>query len=322
MPNKKSVNVKTKKSSENKTFNKKTKTIQKKKLNNISKKKTKITQKKKLNNISKKKTLKHNIIHLESEVNSLGRKFEKTADRKCERTECWFNKNLGWAGPLISGIFGWLFFVFGVWVLRFMNFYIKNNILSGIHLFFLANLGLFFLIFLFFSYTSYFSRNCKKAYLLFSPILNALGFIIGVWVVLRIIGIIGIYENISTIYTIAFYMEKNLFWIFWFVILFGYFILLVNILSKESIKNTKKNIMVKKTSKTKTSKKEIKRIYRSGEERILGGVCGGIAEHLNVDPVLIRLLWVLGSLAWGAGIFLYIIAWVIIPRNPEHEWED
>ncbi|MCK4730283.1 MAG: PspC domain-containing protein [Candidatus Aenigmarchaeota archaeon] len=79
--------------------------------------------------------------------------------------------------------------------------------------------------------------------------------------------------------------------------------------------------MVKKTSKTKISKKEIKKIYRSGEERILGGVCGGIAEHLNVDPTLIRFLWVLGSLAWGTGILLYIIAWIIIPRNPEHKWE-
>ncbi len=305
MPKKKSVNMKTKKSSENKTSNKKPKS----------------TQKKKVENVSGKKTLKHNIIHFESEVNSLGRKFEKTADRGCERTECWFNKTFGWAGPLISGIFGLLFLVLGVWVLGFMNFHIKNNILSGIHLFFLANLGLFFLIFIFFSYTSYFSRNHRKTYLPFSPIIDALGFVIGAWVVLRIIGIVGIYENISTIYTIAFYAEKNLFWIFWFVVLFGYFILLIKILSKESIKNTKNNIMVKKTSKTKISKKEIKKIYRSGEERILGGVCGGIAEHLNVDPTLIRFLWVLGSLAWGTGILLYIIAWIIIPRNPEHKWE-
>lgn len=39
-------------------------------------------------------------------------------------------------------------------------------------------------------------------------------------------------------------------------------------------------------------KKEVKRLYRSKENKILGGVCGGIAEHLGVDPVIIRLLWV------------------------------
>lgn len=63
-----------------------------------------------------------------------------------------------------------------------------------------------------------------------------------------------------------------------------------------------------------------KRLYRSGKERILGGVCGGIGEYLEVDPVIIRLLWIVGCLAWGAGILLYIIAWIIIPRNPGHKW--
>ena len=74
--------------------------------------------------------------------------------------------------------------------------------------------------------------------------------------------------------------------------------------------------------KCKIESKKIRRIYRSGKDKILGGVCGGIAEHLNVDPVIIRLLWVIGSLAWGSGVLLYLIAWIIIPRNPKHKWED
>lgn len=63
--------------------------------------------------------------------------------------------------------------------------------------------------------------------------------------------------------------------------------------------------------------KEVKRLYRSKENKILGGVCGGVAEHLGVDPVIIRLLWVLGSFLWGFGIILYIIAWIIIPESLE-----
>ena len=66
--------------------------------------------------------------------------------------------------------------------------------------------------------------------------------------------------------------------------------------------------------------KKIKRLYRSGKDKILGGVCGGIAEYFGVDPVIIRLLWVLFALAYGTGIFLYIIAWIIIPRNPKYKW--
>jgi phage shock protein C len=64
---------------------------------------------------------------------------------------------------------------------------------------------------------------------------------------------------------------------------------------------------------------KIKKLYRSGNDRILGGVCGGIAEYLEVDPTLIRLIWILLALN-GVGILGYLIAWVLIPRNPNHKW--
>lgn len=50
---------------------------------------------------------------------------------------------------------------------------------------------------------------------------------------------------------------------------------------------------------------------------MLGGVCGGLAEHFGVDPTIIRLAWAVLGLLKGVGIMLYFIAWVIIPREPE-----
>ncbi|MCK5022732.1 MAG: PspC domain-containing protein [Candidatus Aenigmarchaeota archaeon] len=76
-----------------------------------------------------------------------------------------------------------------------------------------------------------------------------------------------------------------------------------------------------KAAHKKTSYKG-KRLYRSGSDRILGGVCGGIAEYLGVDPTIIRILWILGILAWGMGVILYILFWLVIPRNPKDRWED
>lgn len=58
-----------------------------------------------------------------------------------------------------------------------------------------------------------------------------------------------------------------------------------------------------------------KRLYRSRESRMLCGVCGGIAEYFNIDPTLIRLLFVLLGLS-GSGILAYIIAAIIIPDSP------
>jgi len=63
-----------------------------------------------------------------------------------------------------------------------------------------------------------------------------------------------------------------------------------------------------------------KRLYRSGKEKILGGVCGGIAEYFNVDPTIIRILWILFVFGFGSGILAYIIAWIIVPKNPKHKW--
>jgi phage shock protein PspC (stress-responsive transcriptional regulator) len=62
----------------------------------------------------------------------------------------------------------------------------------------------------------------------------------------------------------------------------------------------------------------MKRLYRSRKEMILGGICGGIAEHIDVDPSLIRLVWIVVSLiSLGTGIIVYLAAWIIIPESPE-----
>lgn len=66
--------------------------------------------------------------------------------------------------------------------------------------------------------------------------------------------------------------------------------------------------------------KAAKKLYRSGKSKILGGVCGGIGEYLDIDPTIIRLLWVLFGLS-GIGVLFYFIAWLLIPRNPKHKWK-
>ncbi|MEK6970735.1 MAG: PspC domain-containing protein [archaeon] len=57
------------------------------------------------------------------------------------------------------------------------------------------------------------------------------------------------------------------------------------------------------------------RLTRSTKDRILGGVCGGIAAHYGWDPTLVRLGWVLLTLFGGAGLLLYIVAWLIMPAE-------
>lgn len=58
-----------------------------------------------------------------------------------------------------------------------------------------------------------------------------------------------------------------------------------------------------------------KRLYRIEEGKQIAGVCGGIAEYFDLDPSLVRLLWILFTACAGSGIIAYIIAAIVIPSK-------
>ncbi len=63
-----------------------------------------------------------------------------------------------------------------------------------------------------------------------------------------------------------------------------------------------------------------KRLYRSTKDRMFAGVCGGVAEYLEVDPTLVRLVFVaLALLSSGAGFVLYVVLMLIVPEQPDEK---
>ncbi len=64
-----------------------------------------------------------------------------------------------------------------------------------------------------------------------------------------------------------------------------------------------------------------KRLYRSNQDRMFAGVCGGIAEYLDVDPTLVRLVFVALTLMGGPGFIIYIVLMLIVPEDPGPEWK-
>lgn len=56
-----------------------------------------------------------------------------------------------------------------------------------------------------------------------------------------------------------------------------------------------------------------KRLTRSTTDRMIAGVCGGLAEYFEIDPVLVRLAFVIFALAGGAGPLIYLVMWIIVP---------
>lgn len=61
-----------------------------------------------------------------------------------------------------------------------------------------------------------------------------------------------------------------------------------------------------------------RKIYLSSSDKIVGGVCGGLAEYLGTDPTLVRLIAVILTIMTSVapGVIIYLIAWVIIPKRP------
>lgn len=58
-----------------------------------------------------------------------------------------------------------------------------------------------------------------------------------------------------------------------------------------------------------------KRLVRSSSQRMLAGVCGGVAEYIGWDPTIVRVIWIILTLAGGSGILLYLILWLVMPES-------
>ena len=56
-----------------------------------------------------------------------------------------------------------------------------------------------------------------------------------------------------------------------------------------------------------------RKLYRSRNDSRIAGICGGLGEYLDIDPTLVRLIFVLLALTGGHGVLLYIILWLIVP---------
>ena len=65
----------------------------------------------------------------------------------------------------------------------------------------------------------------------------------------------------------------------------------------------------------------MKKLYRSKSNRMIAGVCSGVAEYVNIDPTVIRVIWVIASL-FSVGVLAYIACALVIPEKPDGKIVD
>lgn len=59
-----------------------------------------------------------------------------------------------------------------------------------------------------------------------------------------------------------------------------------------------------------------RKLYRSRTSSMIAGVCGGLGAYLNLDPTVVRLVFILLALAGGPGVLFYLLLWLVVPREP------
>ncbi len=59
----------------------------------------------------------------------------------------------------------------------------------------------------------------------------------------------------------------------------------------------------------------MKKLYLSDTNKKIAGVCGGIAQYFDIDPTLVRIIWVIAFFLYGLGLLPYLICWLVIPRE-------
>ena len=175
--------------------------------------------------------------------------------------------------------------------------------------FLVNNLFIFFLAALLFGYMFMLTPLNPKGIVLLRPLATATAVIFSLWLAFGIFDILGRVYEIDALGSLADLVLIILPMIFILLLVIGYAL----VLSRELERRAKQ--------KTPPAVKPSRDLYRSGKERILGGVCGGFAEYVEADPRVIRVFFLLfAAVTLGVFALLYLVLWMLLPRNPVDDW--
>lgn len=273
----------------------------------------------KLDSPTSKSTFKENINHFEEEIEDFGKKIEESVEKAGKHIETWYDKTFGISGPFLSALIAFVIFFLFFSVLSFFSE--KHLWLQDVKVFLEPLLLVILIIFLLSSYSQYFAKKIKS-FRFVSPIIGAIMFIVWFWIAINILSIIATTFDLPMVQTFTNLFKILLFPLAVLIILIGYLGVIFSTRQWETSEKDLDDTVSDQAKRQETREhEEFKRLYRSGKDHLVGGVLGGIAEYLTVDPIIIRILYILLLFAsFGFMILAYLIGWMLIPRNPDHKW--
>ena len=272
----------------------------------------------KLTSSSSKSKFEQNMDHFGEEVEQIGKKIEESFEKTGKQVETWYDKTFGVFGPVLSALIA--FVILFIFINIFQFFGQNRPWMLEISTFLESLLLLFLVIFLLSSFSHYLSKKIKP-FRFVSPLIGAIVFMVWFWVAITILAIIANQFDLAFVQTFTDFFEALIFPLAVLILLLGY-VGVITSSRQESVEKPMDQPAGSESSGQQMGQQtSYKRLYRSGKDRILGGVLGGLAEYLNVDPTIIRILYVLLLFAsFGFIVLAYFVGWIIIPRNPTHQW--
>lgn len=263
---------------------------------------------------------------MERRGKAFGERIEARLARRAEKFdcgECGQGKSM-WASPWTAGfalLFGLVGLVVAIFVLRFLNAHSSVSVFGVAASLLRENLEILVLAIVVGSVFKALSKLCRPAWLVFRPLEFALGGVVFFWFVASLVIRGGYFSGGGAMRVAAGTALDHLPEIFVFFAVVGFIgaalkFAFLRFRGWRADEVAEVRAASRASSPRRSGGYSGRRLYRSRSDRILGGVCGGIAEYLDVDPTIVRVFWVLASLLWGAGVLLYIILWVIVPLEP------
>lgn len=218
-----------------------------------------------------------------------------------------FQGGLGFFGPLVYALI--IMAVVAALGISLDLFSKPGDLAHYLGSFLVSNLFIFFLAALLFGYMFMLTPLNPKGIVLLRPLATATVVTFSLWLAFGIFDILGRVYEIDALGSLADLVLIVLPMIFILLLVIGYAL----VFSRELERRVKQ--------KTPSAVKPSRNLYRSGKERILGGVGGGFAEYVEMDPRVIRVFFLL-SAAITLGVFalLYMVLWMLLPRNPFDDW--
>jgi len=259
------------------------------------------------------KQLERGVKNIGEELGGMGKRLETSG----KDMQSWFDRTFGLMGPFLVSFLALIVLVL---IIQLFKVTAESSPVTGeIGRFLSDTIALLFVLMLFFSYSAYFTRRYASSFRWVAPLCSALGLVLVVWILLELFQIFGFF-GVSFFESSGNWLLQNIVVLFILILVVGYLLFFWTLFVKHGLPAQLSPVDRKKEHGVSESG-EYKPLYRSGKQRLLGGVCGGIAEYFQLDPWLIRILWIVGLfVTMGFFVLVYVICWLMIPRNPNHQW--